>query len=329
MSSLSWFFLRCQAKRCQYERDIAVFLHQNQQRYLSHKKLYHVLSLYEKWWISVGSFRSEPFERYVLHYLIERTFWSDLRDRDFVTKLLVFLFQAESHFGFLLCPDIDCLPSLDVFEGGNDRLPQFFLDHAYRQHLVVCGKRIVDLKVFFRSLWLHPCEMAVITESPTLLRLFLQYGAFIPDDTVSPEKITSYPDSGSIVIITLCIIKTILEILQGGLWHNRTGCGRTKAKNMVLCGRLMIRASPQMEKCIVHQAGIEFPGFHSSEEALTWIGDEVLTELKYRVYLPVPLKHACRLAVRKNLHLNWQLPFGIEELPIPHILKEYLNLESD
>lgn len=43
---------------------------------------------------------------------------------------------------------------------------------------------------------------------------------------------------------------------------------------------------------------------------------------------PFPtLKHLCRLTVRRSLNDNFQLPRGIEKLPLPECLIRYIRLE--
>lgn len=44
---------------------------------------------------------------------------------------------------------------------------------------------------------------------------------------------------------------------------------------------------------------------------------------------PRSLKHLCRCSVRKRLHQNWKLPYGIEDLKLPPQICKYLNLETD
>lgn len=44
---------------------------------------------------------------------------------------------------------------------------------------------------------------------------------------------------------------------------------------------------------------------------------------------PVELKHLCRCQIREVLWRNFQLPFGIRNLPIPESLRKYLDLFED
>ncbi|GBN79099.1 hypothetical protein AVEN_180462-1 [Araneus ventricosus] len=44
--------------------------------------------------------------------------------------------------------------------------------------------------------------------------------------------------------------------------------------------------------------------------------------------VPRPLQHLCRVAVRSALIRNFQLPYGVSELGMPHLIRDYLNLES-
>ncbi|GBO19820.1 hypothetical protein AVEN_164666-1 [Araneus ventricosus] len=44
--------------------------------------------------------------------------------------------------------------------------------------------------------------------------------------------------------------------------------------------------------------------------------------------VPRPLQHLCRVAVRSALIRNFQLPYGVCELGMPRLIRDYLNLES-
>ena len=50
---------------------------------------------------------------------------------------------------------------------------------------------------------------------------------------------------------------------------------------------------------------------------------------KARYSQPCSLKQTCRVSIRNALNQNSQLPYGIENLPLPVILKEYLDLLRD
>lgn len=41
------------------------------------------------------------------------------------------------------------------------------------------------------------------------------------------------------------------------------------------------------------------------------------------------LMQSCRSVIRKQLYENYQLPSGIKDLPIPELLKKYINLDID
>ncbi|GIY07782.1 ankyrin repeat and SOCS box protein 17 [Caerostris extrusa] len=54
----------------------------------------------------------------------------------------------------------------------------------------------------------------------------------------------------------------------------------------------------------------------------------MLPTLQERYACPIQLQHGCRWAIRNRLNENWQLPSGINVLPIPRKMKKYLNLLS-
>lgn len=331
MLSLSCKKVRFQRIR-PYEEEIRSFVRQNQQRHLGQKKLYLILSLYEE---CVKSARqtSESFEKFVLHYITERSFWSDMKDGEFVVKLLKYLYQQENHFAFFMFPNKDHFLSFVNFRPSNIDISRFFLNHANKQRLTICGKRMADLDVVSGSLSLklHPCHMAVTLESPEMLLLLLQYGALLEDasSSVRSHGDPTYYD----MILPICmkqIIKQIVEISHAdSKFASPPDMENPIVSKIILCGKYVVRVCPQLQKRQTKFMSIKFPGFRSVHQALEWVTRHVLPDLQYRMHDPVSLKHACRLKIRKQLYNNWQLPHGLDELPLPSVMKKYLNLLRD
>lgn len=325
---LSLTLPNCFGMHCQYATEIATFLHKHPERNLSERKLYHILSLYEKWWIFIGQYRSEPFERYVMHYIAERTFSSNVQNSEYVAKVIVYLYHADKYLSFILCPDEIKRhfrsSSANSFDDYSIQIYHYFLRHAYKERLIIREKRILDLDVFCRSMCLHPCEMAVINDSPKLLHILLQYGALVTDGTTSTRR---PPFSSNILMLIFCILKTIIRLFNQNPWECEEDLQYSLAENMIMCGKLVLRTTPQLEQSKVRQ--LKFQGYSSARQAMAWATDYALGELSHRIYHPISLKHACRLKIRKVLYDNWQLPGGIEQFPLPNMVKNYLNLYYD
>lgn len=324
-------------KRNKYAEEITSFIHQNPQRCLSLPTLYMLLDLYENWRVArnksnrekkIRLNRSDPCERYFLHYIAERAFWSNIEDGKYVAKLLVALHRVEKHFGYFLCPEETFFfPPLMSLNESENHLAIFFLNHAYREKLTFSGQRIADMRVFCRSEWTDPFFMAIKTESSQLLLLLLQYGLLLNVEPVFSAEVAPIRQQNGcarltvytfILLFTSCIVSTIIPLHHSGPFST--------FQATVQCAILMMRVCPQIDKTLLFKKESTEP---PSDEEINWIAENYVPELRFRISVPMTLKHACRLTVRRLLHNNWQLPHGIDELQMPEQLKSYINICCD
>ncbi|XP_035219241.1 uncharacterized protein LOC118192393 [Stegodyphus dumicola] len=324
-------------KTCVYASEIQTFICKHRGRILTHQNFRKILYLYENWWICVGQLKSVRFEQDTLYYIARRAFWSALTDSEYVSKLMIYIYQADAHFGCILCPGIGTSTQLFDDLEQNDLVAEYFLFHLYKKQVTFSGRRLADVEVFYRSLWLHPCELSLIIESPKLLHLLLRYGALIRQDTEDTHincRTSCYRTTGNILFIILCIVKSILEMNPPGSsrpCQNHSPALLTKYNDLVLCGRIMLRASPQFGPKVFFRlmSGIIGRSLSEMDTAIEWVTKVALPAMVNRTLVPMELKHICRLAIRKRLHARWELPHGIKTLQLPLVLLEYLDLYHD
>lgn len=323
---------RCQPECLQYAIEIWIFLLQNPQNVLEEEKILHILTLYENW--SVCRFRLESeqmsFEKYVLYYIVERTYWSDVKNGEFVAQLLRYVYQNQSglHLALYQFQQVDYShENWFRWEAGNNiHLTRFFLNHAYKQRFTINGWRMADLTVFPPSTWLHPCEMAIYLGSSQLLLLLLQYGAFITqtDDCLGRALLHQCCYRLS---ITWCF-KQAIHFYEYP-FQSFLESEEDEKRSMILCAKYIVRSCPQLDRQLLTKYGIFDHLFENPllQGAIPWITSRDLPDLPYLIIHPRILQHACRIKIRKVLHDNWQLPHGIDNLPLPRLAKKYLNLE--
>lgn len=311
-----------------YSEKIAKLIHENSDKYVSSKTLYKLLELYKKWKKCARICRSQFFERDVLHYIAEKVYWLDFNDEDFIFTILYNFYQVDNNFGYVLCP-----PNSDQYAKAKNmhfdqsgKFTEFFLRHANNKHIEVLGRRIFDWPVTFRSFYCHPCEVAIRLGEPESLRVLLRYGAFTTDAQISARTVNCHKN---ILRAIAYITRTILEIKRSDPSaivpenNPRYDC-------MISCGTLMMRVCPQIQKRFIFRRwSFIYMGSLLPESAFKWVALNDLPDLESRVFLPMTLKQACKVKIRNALKNKWQLPMGIQKLPIPPQLKNYLDLYCD
>lgn len=322
-----------------YARKLAKFIHENPDHYIKHKKLYNIFKLYEKRLFCLTHCFSELFDRDVLQYIAVRAYWSNLQDENFVSKLLVHLYFLDTNLKCIFLPQREWLtfhPSSNY--GSTEKnvekericFTAFFLNLACKSRLVIDFKRITELHLHHHAFYMHPCEVAVRTRFPELLHLLLRYGALLGCDKKSIRGITQTRiATAATFFISINTIKIILDISQRKGWRIEALSKDVEYSKLVECGKLMMRVCPQFKK---HAAAIEFRSlrrFRVRKQDLVWVIQNAIPEMKNLIFLPMTLKHACRLKLRHVLHNNWELPHGIKKLQIPNTLQRYLDLYCD
>lgn len=281
------------------------------------ENLYQLFDIYEKM-KQIESF----FEKKIIHYIAEKAYRLDLRDEAFIFKVLSKFLHLYFHFGHVLCP-----LSSNHFSASMDlqhslRFSEFFLRHANKQRITVRGRRIFDLPMTFGPYSCHPCEVAIRLGLPESLQVLLRHGAF----TDANHRAKYYTN---ILRAVAYIIRSILAMRWQGPWLIAPE-NNSQYDSIVSCGVLMARVCPQLQKCFFFsEMSLKFIGFASPEQAMKWVAFNDLPGLESQIFLPMTLKQACKVKIRKVLKDRWELPLGIQKLPISQYMKDYLDLLSD
>lgn len=339
MEHISFYILRklCDSEKLKekYDRKIAKFIKGHTEYYIKYEKLYKLFRLYEKWLIFAKTY-SYAFEQDILYYIAVRAFWSNLQDENFISKLLICINRSYSGLQCIFFSEQKWLKSRPYSSYGysennieDERISfaVFFLNHACKNHLIIGSKRIVDLHLNHNSVYRHPCEIAVIARSPRLLHLLLRYGALMGGNKMAIRGYIQYRDAIALIFnICMVAIKTVLHILHRNHWNVEAFFEDVENTKLTECLNFILRISPQFRKRAISQQIFSWKTCPAKARHLQWIGQNVIPELNNHIFCPMPLKHVCRLQIRELLFVNWKLPYGIENLPIPNPLKRYLDL---
>ncbi|GIY69833.1 ankyrin repeat and SOCS box protein 17 [Caerostris darwini] len=329
------------------------------QRYISPLVLRQIYRLYCKWrglvrnrngwWDSrKDERRIYAFDSCILHYLLERCFWVHYGDNKVVAHLLAILFELDGHLGKIF--DFSLLSSgrkhwrtkyHDHEQGRNTMLKlsaedffmestwknealdaelvkplDYFLEHAYKRRVLFNNKRFAEQFIVHSiktilgrrfSLLCHPCAMSF--KCPEILPKLLRHGLFVnagPKDENVGKLIT-----GIIGIYATSGLEAIpLQILEMGNVLLRA-VKSVDPDVLMKCQRIRNR-TPLVQKLLTNV-----------------VETDVLPKLRIRCGGPQELQHICRCVIRKCLYESWQLPTGICFLPLPTLMKEYINLKLD
>ncbi|XP_068623219.1 uncharacterized protein stops [Battus philenor] len=190
----------------------------------------------------------------------------------------------------------------------------FFLDHATNANLEfqdgLKSYRFIDVPLESCGK-ASPVRVVIQMGSAEVLMILLRFGARITSDHVSTNPIES-----------------ILDRLKE---YNRK-----YPYELVTCLKLSLRAVPKVlltvDKAVYKH--LELPDDYNYDrkvalEKYSDILEDHLMPSSRCGLKPVELKHLCRCLIRQMLWENYELPFGIQKLPIPMQLKKYLDLLDD
>lgn len=190
----------------------------------------------------------------------------------------------------------------------------FFLDHATNANLeYVDGDNIyrfidVPLESCGKA---APVRVVIQMGAAEMLMILLRFGARITYDKVSTPPAES-----------------ILDRLKD---YNRK-----YPYELVTCLKLVMRAIPTIKFTVDKNVfkHLDLPENYNYQRKIALenygeILEDHLVPSSRCGLKPVELKHLCRCKIREMLWTNFELPFGIQKLPIPMSLKKYLDLFED
>ncbi|CAG4937873.1 unnamed protein product [Parnassius apollo] len=190
----------------------------------------------------------------------------------------------------------------------------FFLDHATNANLEFKeGEktyRFIDVPLESCGK-ASPVRVVIQMGAAEILMILLRFGARITSDHVSTNPIES-----------------ILDRLKE---YNRK-----YPYELVTCLKLSLRAVPILNLTVDKTAfkHLELPDDYNYQRKIALekygeiLEDHLIPSSRCGLQ-PVELKHLCRCLIRKMLWENFELPFGIQKLPIPLSLQKYLDLLDD
>ncbi|XP_059056857.1 uncharacterized protein LOC131850588 [Achroia grisella] len=189
----------------------------------------------------------------------------------------------------------------------------FFLDHATNACLEYTEENItyrfidVPLESCGKA---SPVRVVIQMGLSEMLMILLRFGARIASDaSTNPAE-------------------SILDRLKE---YNRV-----YPYELVSCLKLILRATPKIEFTVDKQVfkDLELPDDYNYQRRIVLekygeiLEDRLIPSSRCGLR-PVELKHLCRCCVREMLWKNFELPFGIQKLPIPVALRRYLDLCDD
>lgn len=192
----------------------------------------------------------------------------------------------------------------------------FFLDHATNANLEYKGNgngktyRFIDVPLESCG-HASPVRVVIQMGAAEMLMILLRFGARITSDKVSTNPIES-------------ILDRLIEY------------NRKYPYELVTCLKLAMRAVPSIALTVDADLAkrLNLPKDYNYQRKLMLtkygeILEDHLVPASRCGLKPVELKHLCRCAVRQILWQNFELPLGIQKLPIPISLKRYLDLCED
>ncbi|KAF8763653.1 hypothetical protein HNY73_021813 [Argiope bruennichi] len=292
---------------------------------------------------------SIPLREYVLSEgIIEICYKAEIDDSQLMKQVLDLLYESWSSFGSLHFSAI-LKPSHFQATGqrtaSNSNHPDFlafYLEHARRLKLEYNGVRFIDVSVY-SSIRKAPVFIAADIWCWKPLLRYLQFGAKFENVMVDPS-VTRHGVQSALTDTMRNLIRHLwIRLVQPASVLSLTDpkvieeyCNNLNREICDLCHtlKIILRAIKRFR----HDA-LEFViRDHSDQWVVEVTSDRVINHpivhlmlptLSLRYGCPIQLQHGCRWVIRKRLNENFQLPAGINNLPIPNKMKKYINLLID
>ncbi|GBL81038.1 hypothetical protein AVEN_83117-1 [Araneus ventricosus] len=292
---------------------------------------------------------SIPLREYVLSEgIIEICYRVQIDDSQLMRQVIDLLYESWSSFGSLHFSAI-LKPSHYRASGGrthaDPKQPDFltfYLEHARRLKLEYNGARFIDVSVY-SSIRKAPVFIAADIWCWKPLLRYLQFGAKFENVMVDHSTTRNGVQSALTDTLRNLIRHLWVRLVQPATALSLTDpeviqeyCSSLNREVRDLCHtlKIILRAIKRLRHDV-----LEFVIRDHSDQWVVEINSHtvinhpavhmLLPTLSQRYGSPMQLQHACRWAVRNRLNENWQLPAGINALPIPNKMKKYLNLLSD
>lgn len=237
----------------------------------------------------------------VLYVAAKLAFDWQVNDSKLIGELLNAIYACERTFDRLITGALFGPKASGVISGWksdfntkeeNIKAVEYFLDHANRAK---CEYKIKGVPTRLVDIPVEsyarssPVAVSVQLSCPEILLVLLKFGAKV------------YVENAP------CAIEVLVRML-GERTDNLN-------KELMQCSRLIMRTVANIPSPIDVENNVYLPGYRLLPNRRTVSSPE--------------LKHLCRLVIRDCLLSNFQLPHGINTLPLPDELKQFINLEID
>ncbi|GFY77287.1 SOCS box domain-containing protein [Trichonephila inaurata madagascariensis] len=287
---------------------------------------------------------SIPLREYVLtDGILEVCYRVQIDDSQLIKEVLNLLYESWSSFGSLHFSAI-LKPNHHHEVQGSNQYPDylsFFLEHARRLKLEYDGIRFIDASVY-SSIRKSPVFIAADIWCWKPLLRYLQYGARFENVMVDASSTRHGVESALSDTLRSLIRYLWIRLVQPAIILSLTEpeeiqeyCSgmHLELRDLFHTLRIILRVVRRLRSDVLEfvirdhsdQWVVEIP----SERVLSHPTVQLmLPTLKERYGRPIQLQHSCRWVIRNRLNENWQLPAGINALPVPNKIKKYLNILS-
>ncbi|GFS32348.1 SOCS box domain-containing protein [Nephila pilipes] len=302
------------------------------------------------WWLSRRDERRiYAFDSCLVHYLLERCFWIRYGDNEVVTDLLRILFELDGHLGKIfdfqaLSTNHRNLRGRTRDNGSGERVDSatledynfgstwkmesltsetikpidYFIEHAYKKRTLFNNRRFAD-QCILQSIKRIPCRHSIVSlfhppcamafRFPEILPKLLRHGLFV---RAGPQN------------------ENVSKLITGIIGIYASSGYEKCPPQVVGMGNVLLRAVKSVDATMLMKCQRVRNRSPSVQKVLAKVIEKnILPKLQVRCTGPQELKHLCRCSIRKSLYKNWQLPNGIYFLPLPTLMKRYINLELD
>lgn len=300
-----------------YTNKIRTFMERHREVVLDEENLRYAIDVCKNLFDNKMAKHDRFFYDDVLFYILYRMYPSDFNDSQYFATVLILFSENCQHEYSCAFNDV-----LRVDDDDPDKIYkrfENFLCHTYYAKLMIEGDRLSQMKIRVdRGLWSYT-EIASKWVHSRLIHLLLRYGALFStyDTCLRFHKTDLIPNFGKFLVKVLkfCHARPISPLSQEEL-H----------KEIQRCYQLLMRDLPNwLVSFSTLSAEVEDNAEGEAEELVMFRRNTLSSYEKYLTE-PMALQQICRLFVRRTLNTKWQLPDGINSLPLPRFLRKYIDV---
>ncbi|KAG8195197.1 hypothetical protein JTE90_027941 [Oedothorax gibbosus] len=262
-----------------------------------------------------------------------------IKDSALVAEVLQHVYDCDGHFSSMFSHVVNApnrntmwplLASNPDAKEMQHLCMMFFLSHAHRMKLLFDGRRFVDVRLRF-PIRVPPTFVAAIYNKPRMLLMLLRYGASLE----SISTLGVFGDDWDLWMLLRHLVRILWSSLGPDVDAWNTAVVSSIVSDAWECLRILLRTVRQIPKDELNFTLMNFNAggittSRNSHELITNLSERgILPQIVSRYLEPSGLKHLCRCRIRESLNRSWNLPFGIQTLPIPKLIKSYVDLLED